>query len=266
MNKKIFICSNKTDLSLTAFTQLKTKLTIAGFTIIEEFDNEVDLLISIGGDGATINALHKYNFPSVPIIGVNTGTLGFFQEINPEQLDEFIENYIENKYRLQPMSTVKATIETETGTFTCKGLNEIVIGGCNPNIVHLNISIDNTFIEKFSGDGIIIATPAGSTAYSYSLGGAIVDPRLKLLQITPVAPMNTTAYRSFTSSLLLPPNLPIYIRPERNRNKFISVTADGFEKEFCNAKEIKVEFAKEVVNLLRFESYEFWNKVKSKFL
>ena len=74
-------------------------------------------------------------------------------------------------------------------------------------------------IEKFSGDGILVATSAGSTAYNYSLGGSIVDPRLKLLQVTPIAPMNTTAYRSFTSSILLPSDLTIGSRAGRRRKQ-----------------------------------------------
>ncbi len=266
MKKNIFICSNSTEASLQTVSQLEEKLIKAGFHVMDKLTDKAALLISVGGDGATLRALHNYNFPSVPIIGVNTGTLGFFQEIQPSQLDEFIDNYINDKYRLQPLSTVKANIITKNGTFTNTGLNEILISGDRPTIVHLDISIDNTFIEKFSGDGLIFSTPAGSTGYNYSIGGAIVDPRISLLQITPIAPMNTTAYRSFTSSLLLPPDSPIVIKPEAKSQGHISIIADGIENNYNDVTEIKVEFAKEVVNLLRFESYEFWAKVKSKFL
>ena len=266
MKKKVFICSNQTETSKKTAYELQSKLQAADFLVMNEFNDNTDLLISIGGDGATLKAIHEYDFPEVPIIGVNTGRLGFFQEIHPEQLDEFIDNYINNKYRLQPLSTVKATVHTKDKTFVRHGLNEIVITGGRPTTVHLNISIDNTFIEKFSGDGIVISTPAGSTAYNYSLGGAIVDPRIKLLQITPVAPMNTTAYRSFTSSLLLPPDLPIDITPENDRSNKISIISDGVDYDYYDVDEIKIEFAQKIVNLLRFESYEFWAKVKSKFL
>ena len=88
------------------------------------------------------------------------------------------------------------------------------IKGSDSYSIHLNISIGGSFIERFSGDGLLIATPAGSTAYNYSLGGSIVDPRLKILQVTPIAPMNTTAYRSFTSSILLPSDLSLGVVPD----------------------------------------------------
>ncbi len=266
MKKNIYVCSNKREVSIKTAMELRVKLEKAGFNVQENLDEKTALIISVGGDGATLNAIHDNNFPQVPIVGVNTGTLGFFQEIHPDQLDEFIDHYINDKYVLQPMSTVKATIKTTNATHIRRGLNEVVITGGRPKAVHIDINIDNNFIEKYSGDGIIISTPAGSTAYNYSIGGAIVDPRLKLLQITPIAPFNTTAYRSFTSSLLLPPDLPIQIIPEEGRNSIISVISDGIDQDYDDVEEIKIEFANEVVNLLRFESYEFWNKVKSKFL
>jgi NAD+ kinase len=112
----------------------------------------------------------------------------------------------------------------------------------------------------------VVSTPAGSTAYNYSLGGSIVDPRLDLLQVTPIAPINSTAYRSFTSSILLPPNLSLGIFPEYPKSDDILVTADGIEKAFKGADEIHLAFNDEVVTILRFKEYDFWNTVKQKLL
>ncbi|HVI41345.1 MAG TPA: hypothetical protein VM577_11860, partial [Anaerovoracaceae bacterium] len=132
--------------------------------------------------------------------------------------------------------------------------------------IHLNISIGDSFIERFSGDGILVSTPAGSTAYNYSLGGSIVDPRLNLLQVTPIAPMNTTAYRSFTSSVILPPDLSIRVNPEYSGDQGLLIVPDGLEYLHEGVEEIYMEFSESIVKLLRFENYDFWNKVKSKFL
>ena len=131
--------------------------------------------------------------------------------------------------------------------------------------MHLDISIGGAFIERFSGDGILIASPAGSTAYNYSLGGSIVDPRLRLLQVTPIAPMNTTVFRSFTSSILLPPDLTLGIVPETSE-KIIYITNDGIETGYSDLKEIEIKISDTSVNLIRFSDYDFWNKVKDKFL
>ena len=147
------------------------------------------------------------------------------------------------------------------------GLNEVLIKGNASYSIHLNISIGGSFIERFSGDGLLIATPAGSTAYNYSLGGSIVDLRLKLLQVTPIAPMNTTAYRSFTSSILLPSDLSLGVVPDmENDMNRLCIVYDGRSEEYRNVREIEVCFAETSISLMRFENYDFWTKVKSKFL
>lgn len=244
-----------------------------GFNVRENTIEGCELLVCIGGDGALLNAVQAYDFPDIPIVGVNTGHLGFFQELSPEdpdELDQFIKEYKEGRFRLQPLNTVQATVTLQDGTKQIhKSLNEIVIKGLHSHSVHLDISIGDSPIENFSGDGILVATSAGSTAYNYSLGGSIVDPRLKLLQVTPIAPMNTTAYRSFTSSILLPAELSIGVVPEENethRNNRLTLLNDGDQNIYMNVQDIKIEFSDSIINLVRFADYNFWGKVKTKFL
>ncbi|MEE0741746.1 MAG: NAD(+)/NADH kinase [Emergencia sp.] len=267
MSKKIYIYANDSETSKRTEKQLKQKLDNSGFVLLPDYDEKADLLVCIGGDGTFLEAIHKFNFPGMPIIGINTGHLGFFQEIMPSMLDDFIFNYKQGKYTIQQLSTVKITVSTANGKEEHVGLNEVVIKSSATYSIHLNISIGGSFIERFSGDGLLIATPAGSTAYNYSLGGSIVDPRLKLLQVTPIAPMNTTAYRSFTSSILLPSDLSLGIVPDNNdKAGSISVVCDGYTSDYDDVKEIRVSFSDIRVNLMRFENYDFWTKVKSKFL
>lgn len=267
MSKRIFIYANDSETSIKTEKKLRQKLDKSGFTVLSAYDENADLLVCIGGDGTFLEAIHRFNFPTMPIIGINTGHLGFFQEIMPAMLDDFIFNYNQGKYTLQQLSTVKVTVRTKSNTFEHVGLNEVLIKGDSTSSIHLNISIGGSFIERFSGDGLLIATPAGSTAYNYSLGGSIVDPRLKLLQVTPIAPMNTTAYRSFTSSILLPSDLSLGIVPDRIEDSCkLCIVYDGTSVEYTDIEEIEVSFSNIQVNLMRFENYDFWTKVKSKFL
>ncbi len=265
-NKIICIHSNGTEISKNTCEILKKKLSNEGYKIENTLSQLSELLVCIGGDGVILDALHKFHFPEVPIIGINTGNLGFFQEVESNQLDAFIFNYKNGKYRLQPLSTVEAIVKSQTDEIVMQALNEIVIRGNNYRTAHLNLSIDGSFIERFIGDGILIATSAGSTAYNYSIGGSIVDPRLNLLQITPIAPMNTTAYRSFTSSILLPSDLNLEVIPDKSRNTESTIVADGVSKVFSNLSSVNVSVSSKVVNLLRFQNYDFWNKVTTKFL
>ena len=267
-NRVITVHTNNTPQSVKAKRFLAKKLEGSDFVISDKLEEDTELIVCIGGDGAFLEGVHKFEFPDIPFIGINTGHLGFFQEISPRESADFIFNYKMGKYTLQNLSTVKVVVTTEEGeVYEHVALNEVVIRGelCHP--VHLNISIGGGFIERFSGDGILVATPAGSTAYNYSLGGSIVDPRLKLMQVTPIAPMNTTAYRSFTSSLMLPSDLSLGVIPEENSKRHgIKITTDQIEHNYDNINHVEVTFAEKEVKLLRFENYDFWTKVKSKFL
>lgn len=263
----ISITKNDTLISQEVFDIAKARFDANGFKVVEDSVEDAELLMTIGGDGATLDALHKYDFPEIPVIGVNTGHLGFFQEIDGSSIDEFIFNYKQGQYTLQPLHTVKAVVSCKDGSQkTIQALNEVVVRGSNFYSIHLNISIGGSFIERYSGDGILVATAAGSTAYNYSLGGSIVDPRLNLLQVTPIAPMNTTSYRSFTSSILLPSELALEVTPDYVRDDLTRIVADGKSSTFSEVGLITLEVSDTIVNLVRLENYDFWNKVKTKFL
>lgn len=271
--RTISIRTNGTKVSEEAKHIVIEKFHENGFNVKEKTIDGCELLVCIGGDGALLSAVHAYNFPQIPIVGVNTGHLGFFQELSPEdpdELDQFIKEYKDGRFRLQPLHTVQAVVTLQDGSRQIhRSLNEIVIRGLHSHSVHLDISIGSSPIEKFSGDGILVATSAGSTAYNYSLGGSIIDPRIKLLQVTPIAPMNTKAYRSFTSSLVLPAELSLGVIPEEtetHRNNRLVLLNDGIQNIYMNVQEIKVEFSESIINLVRFEAYDFWTKVKTKFL
>jgi NAD+ kinase len=265
-NRLINIFANEDPFSLEVRKLLRRKLQQSGFTVPKQFSKDSELIVSIGGDGALLRTLHMYDFPSIPVLGINTGHLGFFQEIHPNELDEFVFLYKQGRYNIQNLKTIKAVVKDKDKEYQYRGLNEITIKADSSSTVHLNISIGNSFIERFSGDGILVCTPAGSTAYNYSLGGSIVDPGLSILQITPIAPMNTTAYRSFTSSVVLPEELSVTIHPEPREGSGFLIVSDGMEHKHSCISEVVMGFCETEVRLMRFEHYDFWTKVKTKFL
>lgn len=265
-NIRIYIYSNNTEISDSIENNLRLKLSNTDIMLCKELDNSVNLIICIGGDGALLNLLHEKSFPKMPIVGINTGHLGFFQEVLPDRLEDFINNIIHNQYTVNPYSVVKATVKTAKGICELRALNEFALKPIHNSPVHIDISINESFIERYSGDGICVATPAGSTAYNYSLGGSIVDPRLNLLQVTPMAPMNTIAYRSLTSSILLPSNDTLIIKPSTDKDSFICLIYDGLSKTFDNVEAISFSLSRRKVNLVSFKGTTFWDKVKDKFL
>lgn len=267
MSEKVYIKTNCMDDSLRLEKDVRKELADAGFDVIDGYDRKkCDLIVCIGGDGTFLNLIHELSFPDAPIVGINTGHLGFFQEIEPSQTKDFLENYKAGNYQEQTIYAVDILITSGGKTYRETGLNEVVVKGTVGCNIHLDMSIGDSFIEKFSGDGILVATPAGSTAYNYSLGGSIVDPKLRLLQVTPIAPLNTVAYRSFMSSLMLPSGSALGLVPEDGMAPDIHIEFDGFSADYHNVTEMKVKLSRKNVKLLRLDTYDFWNKVKSKFL
>jgi len=173
---------------------------------------------------------------------------------------------MKGNYFIQEIAPLEATICTKDSCIEAIAINEVVVKGDKSRVVHLDLKVNNHFVERFSGDGMLISTPTGSTAYNYSAGGSIVDPCLKLIQLTPLFPINTNAYRSFTSSLILPYNSNVKIAPEYRFENSILMVIDGIEYKFNEIIEIVVISSSVRLKLLRLSNYEFWNRVSEKFL
>lgn len=267
MPKKAFIFSNNKENSLEASSRIRKMLTDRDYGIVDQYTEDTDLLICIGGDGTFLSFVHKCRFPSAPILGINTGHLGFFQESSPDQMEEALDEIAAGRYKLQHIRPVQARIVTTRNEFYRIGLNEILVRGQFSHVSQFSVSIDQTKVQDFSGDGILISTPVGSTAYNYSLDGALVSPDLDVLQLTPVAPMNTNAYRCFHSSILLPATETIRIAGiGRTTRGTVILSFDGRTHEFSNVEYVEISQSDKEINLIRNDNYDYWTKLSSKLL
>lgn len=265
--KKIYVYQNNMPKSDEAYGIFVKETEDRGYEITEQFDETVGLITCIGGDGTFLRLMHTCNFPPTPIIGINTGHLGFFQEIRPEDITDFLDFYEKQKYSLQSIWPIDARIVTDQGTFHHRCLNEIVIRGPHTHLTHLAIQIDQSLVQEFYGDGVLISTSAGSTAYNYALGGAIMSPQLNAIQITPIAPSNTSAYRCFRSSIIFPSTLQLSLSPiKRTCTDSLEVIVDGIDTLYKNVQSITISRAESGVHLIRFSDYDYWNKLKTKLL
>ena len=178
--------------------------------------------------------------------------------------------YVNGKYTKPTLHVDKGDIieilDNEGKTIK-QAINELVVRGNRSRTAHLILHVNGNYMETFSGDGLIISTSTGSTAYNYSAGGSIVDNRLKIMQITPISPISTNAFRSFTSSIILPSeDSEISIIPEYKNEATIILVIDGEETKLSNVRSIKTRQSKKQVKLLRLSDYEFWDRVYMKFL
>ena len=158
----------------------------------------VDLVVSVGGDGTFLHAAHVASRVGCPILGVKVGRLGFLTEVEPEETPPLLERAIAGTARIEERLAVLA--EPEGADFEPQwALNEMMIEKrARHRIVRLALYVDETYVTTFSADGVIVSTPTGSTAYSFSSGGPIVTPTLPCLLVTPVA-----AHMVFHRSLVL---------------------------------------------------------------
>ena len=265
--KKIFVFRNNKTSSQIAYNVLTGILEERNYEILSEYSEDADLLACVGGDGTFLSFIHKCRFPSIPVIGINTGHLGFFQEASPDDLRGTMDAIENGRYKIQMIKPVQARVVTPRNTFLRIGLNEILVRGPYSHVSQFSVSIDDTKIQDFSGDGILVSTSVGSTAYNYSLDGALVSPDLDVLQLTPVAPMNTNAYRCFHSSILLPASETITFRGiGRSTCGSVMLSFDGRTHDFNNVNYVDISQSDKEIHLIRFEDYDYWSKLSSKLL
>jgi NAD+ kinase len=147
---------------------------------------EIRFLISMGGDGTMLRVAHKYEALDAAMLGINLGHLGFMADIPISDIYPSLQDMINGAYKIHERVTIQG--ETLHGD-RCFAINDIVIHRAkNPSLVEIAIHVDGMYLNTFEADGIIIATPNGSTAYSLAAGGPIISPELEALVITPISP------------------------------------------------------------------------------
>lgn len=265
-NKIINILTNNKPFSLEIANILKTELEKYNYVIADDYSSEAVLNISVGGDGSFLRSLRNNNFPEIPIIGVNTGNLGFYPKLSPEDISAFAKEYSNGNFVTNKLFLLQCEIYSENETHLVFALNDIAIKGDKAKTIHLDVFIDNNHLETVSGDGIIISTPMGSSAYNYSAGGSIVYPSLNTLQITPIAPLNSNAYRCLASSVIVPPELQIVIVPEYKFIEKVVFNVDGEEISYDKVTHANFLVSKKYINMLSIESFNYWKVIKEKFL
>ena len=262
MIKKIRLFTSNTEYSNTILEELSKKLEKYGYIIAEE---DYDLAIAIGGDGTFLKMVKGCNFSDkVLYIGINTGTLGFAGEIYPSDIDMFLNNLQINAYKIENISIQETKVHANKSTSHFYSLNEIVIRDKNLNTTHLDIEINNDLLEHFVGDGILISTSFGSTAYNLSFYGSIVYSDLHTLQITPIAPLNSKSYRTLQNSVIVPEERLIKVIPVNRTNDLI-VTVDGENNIYDNVWMIETSVKKRKIKCLRMQAYDYTKKIYEKF-
>lgn len=259
------IISNSNYESRKVTGRLIHKLKGRGLTATTTFREDAELNISVGGDGAFIKAINHTNFSPIPLIGINTGHLGFFQEVHPEAIDDFIEKYLSENYFVEDLHLLGAEVFTKNRTVRLHAINEIVLKAQRSKVIHLNLYVERNHVERFSGDGILVSTPAGSTGYNFSSGGSLIYPTLEVYEVTPLAPITSAVYRSLPNSVIIPGDFVMTLIPEKRYTNSTLLLVDGQEFTYRNVKKVNFRLADKKIQRIVLNHDDYWENLKNKF-
>ncbi len=241
------------------------------FLPMDELYAQADLLIVLGGDGTILEAARRSATRQTPILGINLGRVGYMAELEMSELDLLAELFDRTTaegfrpahFEIEKRSMLHVEVLNQEGTVrqTLYGLNDAVINnGSVARIVDMELSEAGIPVTTYRADGLIIATPTGSTAYSMSAGGPVADPRVKCLCVTPICPHSLAA-----RPLIFPDSATLEIRNICQREKMLYLTVDGRSGcELYRGETVRITRSALETNLVRLKACGFYNRLRIK--
>ncbi len=218
-------------------------------------DMDVDMVVAVGGDGTVLRTQGIINQKKIPLFGINMGAVGFLTEIDPAETFTALEQVLAGKYFVDKRTQLRVWHNKELH----QALNEVVIMTQKPaKMLHIEISVDDEVVEELRADGLIIATPSGSTAYSMSAGGPIVDPRVGAFIIVPICP-----FKLGSRPTVVPNDSVIKVKFLREGKKAVAVIDGQFEEEINYMDEFIFKKAENYAYFVRL-SKNFYRRVREK--
>ncbi|WP_281226835.1 NAD kinase [Flavobacterium aquiphilum] len=233
------------------------------FASHDELDSSFDMLISIGGDGTMLRAVTLVRDSGVPILGINAGRLGFLATVQKENIAAFMQIVIDKKYKISKRALLSLTSDPENKTIEGLNfaLNEISVGRKDTtSMITIETYLDDEFLNSYWADGLIIATPTGTTGYSLSCGGPILTPDVKSLVITPIAPHNLNA-----RPLVIPDTTEIRIKVSGREEQYL-VSLDSRITSATNDTILTIKKTNFEINMVEIPGETFLKTLRTKLL
>jgi len=229
------------------------------FSSYEDLDKDTDLFFSIGGDGTLLRSLEYIQDSGIPVIGINTGRLGFLATVNKEDLGKALGALTEGAYTTEPRALLQVSVEGDTTPDLPLALNEVTVGRKNTTaMITIHTQINGEKLNSYWADGFIVATPTGSTGYSLSNGGPLIDPESQSFVLTPIAPHNLNARPMVIS------NDVVVTLSVESREADHLLSLDSRIHSIPTGKRIRISKAPFTLNLARLKSDSFYKTLRTK--
>ncbi len=217
-----------------------------------------DFLITVGGDGTLISTARKSLVYEIPILGIHAGRLGFLSDIDLEGFDNFVVDMLNGRYRVDKRAVLEATLSKGEAEEKRYAFNDVVLTRTAvPQMIHIETLVDSKPFNTYYGDGVIVSTPTGSTAYNLSAGGPVMFPMTNVFALTPICPHSLTQ-----RPVVLPGKYPIEMKTSSERALVIFDGQDTVELGLGESIDIKL--ASQKVHLIHKEDFNYFEILKQK--
>ncbi|WP_432671811.1 NAD kinase [Flavobacterium sp. SM2513] len=233
------------------------------FKSYKELDKSFDLMLSIGGDGTILRAATLVRNSGIPILGINAGRLGFLASVQKEDIATFLQMVVDKNYKISKRTLLKATVFPKNKDLMDINfaMNEISVSRKDTtSMITIETYLDGELLTSYWADGLIIATPTGSTGYSLSCGGPILTPEVKSLVITPIAPHNLNA-----RPLVIPDHTEIKLRVSGREEQYL-VSMDSRITSVGNDSIITIKKSSFQINMVEIPNETFFKTLRNKLL
>ncbi len=253
----------ETEFSNLIINESQNKKDYSSFKTFNTLDTSFDLLISIGGDGTILRAITFVKDIDIPIVGINTGRLGFLATIQVNGIENAIQDIIDGNYKISERSllAIETTPENDDITTLNFALNEIAVSRKNTtSMITVETYLDDEYLTSYWSDGLIVSTPTGSTGYSLSCGGPVITPGTNSFVLTPIAPHNLSA-----RPLVIPDSTEIQLKVSGREEQHL-VSLDSRIATLNNGTLIKIKKAPFKIKMIDLLSESFLRTLRKKLL
>ena len=243
------------------FLTKEQKMDIHSANVFDRNDFDADMVLSMGGDGTFLKAASYVGNKNIPILGINTGRLGFLADVSPEEMEETFEDIYKGNYKIEDRSVLQVTSEGQPLKGYACGLNEIaVLKRDSSSMIAIHTSINGAYLTTYQADGLVIATPTGSTAYSLSVRGPVIVPHSNTIAITPVAPHSLNV-----RPIVINDDWEITLDVESRSHNYL-IAIDGRSETCREGTRLTIRKADYYIKVVKRPSHVFFHTLRDKMM